>query len=67
MLGRFGIKRVGTVWLTGDFFGIIMYDTNSFQSVLGFPASNLEKKKRHLYNQIDCFTLSDCDRIETLL
>ena len=24
VLGRSGIERVGTVWLTGDFFGIIM-------------------------------------------
>ena len=23
VLGRFGVKRVGIVWLTGDFFGII--------------------------------------------
>ena len=25
VLGRSGIERVGTVWLTGDFFGIIRF------------------------------------------
>ena len=28
VLGRSGVERVGTVWLTGDIFGIISHEQN---------------------------------------